>query len=406
MRFELFVARRYLLAGRKQAFISVISFISVVGVAVGVAAQIIALALMTGLQGELRDRILGSMSHIYLWKSAGLDDYRSEVVTLTARADVIGAAPAITGQGLVSSTLTDAPISIKGIDPSLEPSVTDLARSMRAGKLQDLAASGEGPPGILLGGALAAKLGVQVGDAVTLLTTQGTLSPMGVMPRGRQARVVGLYTLGLQEFDAAYGFVSLDFAKVLFAKDRPDFLQLRVRDIYEAPTVADRLVSDLGSGYVAEDWSDINQSLFSALWLEKMGISIAILLIVIVGALNIISSLILLVMEKSRDIAILKTMGTSSRQIMSIFMLQGTIIGVVGTLAGGVLGVTLCWVFDRYRVLQIPIDVYQISYVPFVILPFDLTAVVVLALAICFLSTIYPSRRASKLDPVQALRFE
>jgi lipoprotein-releasing system permease protein len=406
MRFELFVALRYLLAGRKQAFISVISLISVVGVAVGVAALVIALALMTGLQGELRDRILGSMSHIYLWKTAGIEDYRAEVAALRGRADVVGAAPAITGQGLVSTAQTDAPISIKGIDPGLEPSVTDLARALRSGSIEALADPGAGPPGILLGKDLASKLGVSVGDAVTLLTTQGTLSPMGVLPRSRQARVVGIYALGLLEFDSAYGFVVLDFARVLFAKDRPDLIQLRVRDIYQAPAIAERLVGELGSGYVAEDWSDINQSLFSALWLEKMGISIAILLIVIVGALNIISSLILLVMEKSRDIAILKTMGTSSRQIMRIFMLQGGIIGVAGTVAGGALGLLLCVVFDRYRLLQIPIDVYQIAYVPFVVLPFDFASVVLAALAICFLSTIYPSRRAASLDPVQALRFE
>jgi lipoprotein-releasing system permease protein len=407
MRFELFVALRYLLAPRKQAFISLISIISVVGVAVGVAAMVIALALMTGLQGELRDRILGSMSHIYVYKGSGIEDYQAEVKRLMAVADVTGAAPAILGKALVSTDRADAFITIKGIDAALEPMVTDLGVAMRSGSLAALAdESADGRPGILLGRDLAGQLGVGVGDTVTLLTPQGTLSPMGVLPRSRLARVAGIYSLGLLEFDSMYGFVSLPFAQRLLAKQQPDLIQLKVRDIYDAPAVADSLTASLGGDYVAQDWSDINSSLFSALWLEKMAISITILLIVVVGALNIISSLVLLVMEKSRDIAILKTMGTPPARIMRIFMLQGTIIGIVGTVIGGVLGLALCFTFDRYRLIQIPIDVYQISYVPFVVLPFDFTVVIVAALAICFLSTIYPSRQAARLDPVQALRFE
>jgi lipoprotein-releasing system permease protein len=407
MSFELFVALRYLLAPRKQAFISLISIISVVGVAVGVAAMVIALALMTGLQGELRDRILGSTSHVYVWKTAGIDDYHAEVQRLGRTPEVVGAAPAIIGKALVSTDRADAFISIKGIDPSLEPMVTDLGTSMRSGSLMALdSESSDGRPGILLGKDLAGQLGVDVGDTVTLLTPQGTLSPMGVLPRSRIARVVGIFSLGLLEFDSAYGFVSLPFAQRLLAKARPDLIQLKVSDIYDAPAIADRLVAALGKEYVAQDWSDINGSLFSALWLEKMAISITILLIVVVGALNIISSLVLLVMEKSRDIAILKTMGTPPARVMRIFMLQGTIIGVVGTAIGGVLGLVLCYTFDRYRLIQIPIDVYQISYVPFVVEPLDFTTVIVAALIICFASTIYPSRQASRLDPVQALRFE
>ena len=407
MSFELFVALRYLLAPRKQAFISLISIISVVGVAVGVAAMVIALALMTGLQGELRDRILGSTSHVYVWKTAGIDDYHGEVERLGRTPEVVGAAPAIIGKALVSTDRADAFISIKGIDPALEPMVTDLGTSMRTGSLTALDnESSDGRPGILLGKDLAGQLGVEVGDTVTLLTPQGTLSPMGVLPRSRIARVVGIFSLGLLEFDSAYGFVSLGFAQRLLAKDKPDLIQLKVSDIYDAPAIADRVVATLGKEYVAQDWSDINGSLFSALWLEKMAISITILLIVVVGALNIISSLVLLVMEKSRDIAILKTMGTPPARVMRIFMLQGTIIGVVGTAIGGVLGLALCYTFDRYRLIQIPIDVYQISYVPFVVEPLDFTAVIAAALFICFVSTIYPSRQASRLDPVQALRFE
>ncbi len=407
MRFELFIALRYLLARRRQAFISVISLISMVGVAVGVMALIVALALMTGLQGELRSRILGSAAHVYVYKTSGFDNYRAVLDRLRQEPGVVGAGPAILGKALVSTERADAFITIKGIDPALETDVTDIAGAMRRGTVAALANRGQDArPGILLGQDLAEQLGVGVGDSVTLMTPQGTLSPMGVMPRARTVEVVGTYALGLYEFDSEFGMVTLEFAQRLVAKDHPDVIQLRVGDIYAAPAIARRLNASLGEGYVAQDWTELNRSLFSALWLEKMAISITIGLIVIVGALNIISSLILLVMEKTRDIAILKTMGTSSHRIMRIFMAQGLIIGLVGTALGGASGLALCWVLDHYQVIQIPQDVYQVSHVPFVVQPLDFAVVIASALAICFLSTLYPSRQASRLDPVQALRFD
>jgi lipoprotein-releasing system permease protein len=405
--FELFVALRYLFARRREAFISLISLISTIGVAVGVMALVIALALMTGLQGELRDRILGSTAHVYVWKAGGLEDYQAEVRRLRALPGVTGAGPAVIGKALIRTDRADAFITLKGIDPALEPEVTDIARTMRTGGVDLLEPRTEDEqPGILLGTDLAAQLGVGVGDLVTLTTPEGTLSPMGLIPRVRRARVAGIYALGLYEFDAAYGFVSLDFATRLLGKTVPDLVQLRVADIYAAPQIAEDIPAQLGELYQSQDWADMNQQLFSALWLEKMAISITIGLIVAVAALNIIASLILLVMEKSRDIAILKTMGTSSARVMRIFMMQGLIIGVVGTAVGGIGGLVLCWVLDRYRVIQIPMDVYQVSYVPFVVEPLDFVVVIVSAVVICFLATLYPSRQASRLDPVQALRFE
>jgi lipoprotein-releasing system permease protein len=412
VRFELFIALRYLLARRKQAFISLISLISTIGVAVGVMALVIALALMTGLQGELRDRILGSTAHIYVWKVGGIEDYPAEVARVRQFPGVTGAGPAILDKALISTPAGDAFISLKGVDPALEPNVTDIRRAMLHGSIGALATQSEDqPPGILLGKDLAAQLGtpghpVQVGESVTLLTPQGTLSPMGMIPRTRRVRVVGIYSLGLYEFDSSYGFISLDFARRLTGRQQPDLLQVRVDDVYAAPQIADRLAQQLGKGWVAQDWADMNQSLFSALWLEKMAISITIGLIVMVAALNIIASLILLVMEKSRDIAILKTMGTSSQRVMTIFMLQGLVIGLVGTAIGGIGGLGLCWLLTTYRLIHIPEDVYQVSYVPFIVEPLDFVAVIVAAVVICFVATIYPSRQASRLDPVQALRFE
>jgi lipoprotein-releasing system permease protein len=351
------------------------------------------------------------VAHIYLSKAAGLEDYRAEVEKLRTIPGVLGAAPAVVGKALASTNRAEEFITIKGIDPALEAEVTDIRTAMRKGRLEDLAPrtledGSEDFPGILLGQDLAGKLGVSVGDRVALLTAQGTLSPLGVLPRTRSVRVVGIYQLGLLEFDSQYGLVSLDFGERLMSRAEPDLIQIRVRDLYEAPAIADGIEAMLGPSYEARDWASLNQSLFSALWLEKMGISIAVALIVIVGALNIISSLILMVMQKSRDIAILKTMGASARSIMAIFIAQGTAIGVVGTAIGSLGGLALCWVLDHFQVVHIPIDVYQVSYVPFIVLVPDFVIVVVSAVAICFLSTIYPSRQASRLDPVQALRFE
>jgi len=403
--FELHVALRYLLARRKQALIAVISLISMVGVMVGVMAVIIALALTTGLQGELRDRILGSTAHVYVWKGDGLRDYQAVVRQLREVPHVVGAAPAIIGIGLVSTPQGKSFITLKGIDPSLEPSVTDIGRSMRQGSLAALADSGDGPPGILIGADLAKKLGVRVGDRVQLLTPEGTLSPMGMLPRSRPFAVAGIFSLGLYEFDTTYGLVTIPVAQRLTGRDEPELIELRVDDIYRAPDVARAIMDQSAGVFLTEDWTKLNQSLFTALWLEKMAISITIGLIIMVAALNIVASLILLVMEKHRDIAILKTMGASARSIRLIFMFQGAIIGVVGTGLGAIAGWAVSTVADRYQLIRLPFDVYQVTHVPFVILPLDFILVIVFAFLICLVATVYPSRQASKLDPAEALRY-
>jgi len=404
--FELHIALRYLLAKRKQAFISVISLISTLGVTVGVMALVIALALMTGLQAELRNRILGSNAHVYVWKQGGILDYHAEAKKLLQVPHVVGAAPAIHGLGLISAGASASAIQIKGIDPALETQVTDLAGAIRSGGIDRLRAPANGTDGILLGTDLAAELGVSVGDSVSILTPQGTLSPMGLLPRSRRLRVAGTFNLGLYEFDSTYGFITLDAAKRLLDKDTVDFIQLRVDDIYRAPAIAHDISERFGKEYLANDWSFMNRSLFSALTLEKMAISITIGLIVMVAALNIVASLILLVMEKHRDIAILKTMGAASRSVTTIFMLQGLIIGLVGTTIGAAAGYAAAYVLDRYKLIRVPVDIYQVSHVPFTVLPLDFAVVVVAAVIVCFVATIYPSRQAARLDPAQALRYE
>ena len=404
--FELHVAVRYLLAKRKQAFISVISLISIIGVAVGVGAVVIALAVMTGLQQELRDRILGSNPHVYVSRVGGLDDYRAEVARLRGMPGVVGAAPDVLGQALISAGRGANPVQIKGVDPALEPSVTDVQRTMQSGSLESLANRGDEIPGIVLGKDLAASLGVAVGDSVQVLTLEGVLTPMGSRPLSRKRQVVGIFKLGLYEFDSTYAFVLLQDAMRLFDKPQVDFIQLRVADVYKAPQVAANVRDKLGEQYSTEDWTVMNKPLFSALTLEKIAVSLAVGLIVIVAALNIVATLILLVMEKHRDVAILKTMGASARSVTAIFMVQGLIIGLVGTSVGAALGYGLSFIFNHFRLIQVPIDVYQVSYLPFTVLASDFFIVVGTAIVICFLATIHPSRQAARLDPAQALRYE
>src|SRR5262245_9881940 len=407
--FELHVALRYLLAKRKQAFISVISLISTLGVTVGVMALVIALSLMTGLQTELRDRILGANPHVFVWKPGGFSDARAETDRLRQVAHVTGASPTIIGKALVQAAGEDAFLNVKGVDPIQEPSVTDIAGAMRSGNIESLSNHDSARlPGILLGTDAAKGLGVSVGDTVSVLTGERfVLTPTGRIPRrGIDLRVSGTFNLGVYEIDSQTGFVSMDTAKLLFDKEGPDAIQLRLDDIYQAQKISNDIGHMLGPDYIVQDWGDQNRSLFDALWLEKMAISLTIGLIVMVAALNIVASLILLVMEKHRDIAILKTMGASAGSITAVFMMQGLIIGIIGTTVGATVGYVTADILNRYKVIRIPGDVYQITYVPFRIEPFDFAMVIVAAIVVCFVATIYPSRQAAKLDPAQALRYE
>lgn len=407
MPFELQIALRYLLAKRRQVFISVISLVSTLGVMVGVMALVIALAIMTGLQQELRDRILGALAHISVWKTGGIEDYHAEIQRVKQVPGVVAAAPAVYGKAIITTDSGEMFITIKGIDPALEQDVTEVASAMTGGSLDAIVPSHpDALPGIVIGHGLAGTVGAFVGDTVTLITPQGTLTPMGMAPRQRRFQVVGTFRLGLLEFDQGYGFVSLDTAARMMGGSPTDHLELRVADIYEAPQIADEITKALGSSYITQDWSSMNQSLYSALYLEKIAMGIGIGLIVGVAALNIVASLILLVMEKTRDIAILKTMGASARSVMLIFLIQGMVIGTIGTIVGASLGAVTAGALDRYRLISIPGDVYQVTYLPFHVQGRDLIFIVAGAVLVCFFATLYPSRQAARLDPAQALRYE
>ena len=415
MSFPWFIALRYLTARRKQAFISLISFVSILGVGVGVMALIIATALMTGVQGEMRDRIVGATAHISVYKApntGGLLDVDTEAAKMQTDG-VVGVAPGVVGQGMILHAGQNEPVQLKGIDPAREVTVTDLATSMQSGRLGDLVAPA--PPGpdqdpvddpILLGADLAKRLRASVGDAVVVITPEGVLSPAGVQARFRQFQVVGIFKLGFFEFDSNYALIPLPVALDFLSRPGPDVLQLKVADLNDAPAIGQRLQDQLGPTYITQDWTQLNASLYSALRLEKYAIALTIGLIVMVAALNIVASLVLLVMEKSRDIGILRTMGASTSAIRWIFLLQGLTIGAVGTFAGTVLGLIVCWVSEKYHLFELPGDVYQITRLRFDVQLDTVLTIVVSAMLVCLVATIYPSRRAAALDPAEALRYQ
>ncbi len=409
MPWELRVALRYLTARRKQAFISLISAVAVAGVAVGVMALFVALGLMTGLQSEIRNRILGATAHVSIFRERGepIGDYAGVVRRARGVPGVAGAAPAMYGKVLLTSATSSAVATLKGIVPAEEKTVTDVVAKVREGPLAGFEAPAEGPAPALLGAALADQLNVAAGDVVTVTSPRGRLSPIGLLPRVTRVRVAGTVRTGLYEFDAAWAYVPLAAAERLFdADDSRTLVEVRLDDLFAVKRAAKDLAAALGPGYVTTDWVQMNGSLFSALWIEKMAIGITIGLIVAVAALNIVATLVLMVMEKHKDIAILVSMGASRRSIMRIFMLQGTIIGAVGTTLGGLLGWSVCAVLDRYRLIRIPEDVYQIAWVPFRLLPVDAAVVLAGALLVCFLATLYPARGAARLDPAESLRYD
>jgi lipoprotein-releasing system permease protein len=409
MPFELRIALRYLSARRKQAFISLISGISVLGVAVGVMALLIALGLMTGLQSEIRAKILGATAHLSVFKGRNdpFDEYREVTDAVRQVPGVLGSAPVVYGKVLLTSPTGSAVATLKGILPAYERTVTDLANQIEEGTIDTFDARAEGPAPVLLGRDLALGLNVGEGDIVSVTSPQGRLSPMGVLPRVAKLRVAGTVRSGLYEFDSAWGYLPLREAQRLFdTGDRATLVEVRIDNMFAVRPAARAILQHLGEGYVSTDWIQMNESLFSALWLEKTAIAVTIFLIVMVAALNIVATLVLMVMEKHKDIAVLVSMGASRGAISRIFMLQGTVIGAVGTALGALLGWGACQVMDRYRLLRIPEDVYQISHVPFRLMASDAALVTAGAVLICFLATIHPARGAARLDPAEALRYE
>jgi lipoprotein-releasing system permease protein len=412
MPFELYVALRYLTARRKQTLVSVVSLIAVAGVTVGVMALIIALALMTGFSSDIQGKILGAEAHVFVYGdklTGGIHGWEEVAKGGLAVEHVLGAAPNVLDTGILEGTIERDRASLRGIVPEREAAVTALASVIRDGRLEDLAPDAAGRrPGIILGKDLANELGIGVGDVVRYLSlSQATLSPLGPLPRRQTFAVVGLFETGLYEYDRSWALIHLTTAqRLLDLDDAVTTVKLKVDRLDHIPAVTEAVKRLFGSRYLVRDLMTLNRPLFSAFKLEKLLMFITISLIVVVAALNIVTTLTMMVMEKNKDIGILMTMGTTAPTVTRIFMLQGLVIGVLGMLLGVGLGTATCWVLDTYRLIELPTSVYYIPYLPFKMNPLDIAVIAVTAVLISFLATLYPAYRAARLDPVQALRYE
>ncbi|MBK5256265.1 MAG: ABC transporter permease [Vicinamibacteria bacterium] len=406
---DLSIALRYLLKRQGAGFLTVIASIAVLGIAVGVMALFVSLGLMTGLQGEIRGRILGTTAHVSVFKSRGeaFTDPTGIAALVGKVPGVLGAAPSLYGKALVSSPSSQAVVTIKGISAS-EGEITDLPKQVKEGSIDDLPPHGEGFPGILLGREVSTVLAVGPGDVVTLTIPRGRLTPFGVMPQLAKFRVAGVVQTGLYEFDAGWGWIALLEAERLLASSGAGtvLVEARLQDMYDVDAAEARIVQAVGSDYVTSDWIETNRSLFEALQLEKIAITLTIGLIMLVAALNIVATLIIMVTEKRRSIAVLMSLGATREVIRRVFVWQGAVLGAVGTLLGAAAGTAACLVLDRFQLIRIPADVYQVAYLPFKLLPTDAAVVVVGAMVVSLVATLYPAGKAASLQPTEGLRSE
>jgi len=416
MRYEWFIGLRYLKAKRKQTFISIITFISIAGVALGVMALIVVLAVMNGFEMTLKEKILGTQAHLVLLKATqgGMDHYEEVLKKVGEVKGVASAAPFIYNQVMLSSESNVSGVVLKGVDPDRVGSVTELAHNMKAGRLPDLKKE-DTLPGIILGGELAKTLSVSLNDSLQVISPLGTMTPMGMMPKMKRFRVAGIFHSGMYEYDATMAYVSLESAQKFFSLgDQVTGIEIKTNDIYQVKEIGKEIRRKMGFPFWTKDWMEMNRNLFSALRLEKIAMFIILVLIVLVAAFNIISTLIMVVMEKSKDIAILKSMGAPSKGIMGIFMIEGLVIGVLGTAAGLILGLGTALNLEKITVFVenlfgfkvLARDVYYIDKLPSQVNPVDVALIVTTAILISLLATLYPSWKASKLDPAEALRYE
>jgi lipoprotein-releasing system permease protein len=411
MSFELFVALRYLFSRRKQTFISFISIISIMGVALGVASLIVVLGVMNGFSTDLRDKILGVNAHVIVMNYEGaFEDYREKEAQVEELPGVVAAAPFVYSEIMLSTRLGVKGVVLRGIDPARAGEVINLRQDMVQGSLEalDPGPDHDGPPRILVGRELASRLGLSPGSRVNLLSPSGRSSSAGFTPKVQVFEVAGVFATGMFEYDSSLTYVSLGAAADLlgFPRKAATGLELTVQDVYAADQVGTRVENALGYPFYARNWMEMNANLFAALKLEKTAMFIILILIVLVGSFSIITTLIMLVMEKTKDIAILMSMGARQANVRRIFMLQGTIIGGIGTALGFCIGIPASLLLKKYQFIKLPEDVYSLDHLPVRLEWLDLTVIGVAALALCFLATIYPARQAAKLEPAEALRYE
>ncbi len=410
MSFEYFIGRRYLRAKSKQSFISLITILSTAGIAVGVMALIVVIAVMSGFEFDLKSRILGGQSHIVLMRHGGqFTEYRKILKDVEKIDGVKSATPVIYTQVMLRASSRVSGAVLRGIDPESAGRVIKTLDKISLPNPKT--GMGESPdnnvPGIVLGKELANNLGVGIGDTIYLISPRGMISPIGHLPAMKRFRLTGFFESGMYDYDGSFAYINIKQAqKILRMGNSVTGIEIRVGNMYKAREIAQKIVSSLGFPFWARDWMQMNQNLFTALKLEKTVMFIILSLIVLVAAFNIASTLIMMVMEKTRDIAILKAMGATDKSIKKIFVFKGMVIGTVGTIFGVILGFVLCTILKHYKIAELTGDIYYFTTkLPVKLEFFDVFIIVSAALVICFLATIYPARQASRLNPVEAIRY-
>jgi lipoprotein-releasing system permease protein len=405
--YQLFIAFRYLKSKKKHKGISVNTLISAGGVAVGVMALLVVLSVMSGFHEDLQRKILGVNAHMVILDYKGtMPDYQDVLKKTKGDDEIVSYAPFVMGQVMISYGKRAHGVFLRGVDPELEKNATDVARFMKEGRFEDLN-SKDAIPGIIIGKELASSIGVFKGDLITILSPVGKIGPLGMLPKIKQFRIVGIFEVGMFEYDSNLVLTDLRAAQDFFdMKGDVTGIQLKLKDIYRAPVVRQRLQDKLGFPLYVKDWMQMNKNLFSALKLEKFAMFVILILIILVASFNIVSMLIMNVIEKKREIAILKTMGATDKGIMTIFMLQGLVIGVLGTVIGVTGGYLLCYILNTYEIIKLPADVYYLSHLPVKTKFSDFLAVSLSAIIISFLATVYPALQAAKMNPVEPLRYE
>ena len=409
MRFETFVALRYLFALRKQSFISIISLFAICGVAIGVGALIVVIGVMNGFSHDLREKILGVNSHILVTSiRGGINDYREMAGAASSVKGVTGVTPFIYSEVMLSTRNGVKGVVLRGIDPGTSDSVLSLSKDMISGDIANLEVNGDAP-GIIVGAELARRLGLSQGSEVNLLSPSGRSGSAGFTPKIRRFVVAGVFRTGMFEYDSTLGYVTIPAARKLlgFKGDIVSGLEISVDDVYNVAAISEAIKQKVGSFTVyVRHWQEMNANLFAALELEKTAMFIILAMIVLVGSFSIVTTLVMLVIQKTKDIAVLMSVGADTASIRRIFMLQGTFIGATGTAIGFLIGVPLSLLLKKYQFIKLPSNVYPVDYLPVRLEFMDMAAIGVAAFMLCFLATIYPARRAAALSPSDALRYE
>jgi lipoprotein-releasing system permease protein len=412
--YQLFIALRYLKSKKRHRGISFNTVISIGGVAVGVMALLVVLSVMSGFHEDLPKKILGASAHaVVLSYQGGIQDYRPLIEKLKSEPSIISMSPLAVGQVMVSSGKRAHGVFMRGIEPAAEFKTTDILKHIKEGSIEDLVSASSSrstkstAPWIIIGKELSAMLGVFPGDTINVISPVGEMGPLGMLPKVRQFKIAAIFEMGMFEYDTNLVLADLRSAQDFFGYGNAvSGIELRLDDIYKAPKIRDSATRKLGFPYYVRDWMQMNRNLFSALKLEKFAMFVILVLIVLVASFNIVSTLMMNVVEKAKEIAILKSMGATNQGVMMVFMLQGLMIGIVGTTIGIILGYILGYILNTYELIKLPADVYYLSKLPVKMKLFDFIVVSFSAIIISFLSTLYPSYHAAKLNPVEPLRYE